>query len=398
MMRIAVMWNDIGHYHAERMIALQNVMGIDLRVIESKGVPGFGNFRAAFERIQKINLLNLGLDPNTKLEVIRNKVYEALDTIKPDAVFVAGWSTRVSIVALDWCSRKRIPSIIMSDSTEIDKVRYRWKELIKRRILKMSSAMFVAGSLHAAYAEKLGMRKSQISVGYDVVDNQHFHDGANKARIHDNLNRQKYSLPPRYLLCCARFVEKKNHIQMLRAFELYKKKNLSDDIHLVLVGGGILDSEIRSFVHSNNLDASVHIKGFQSYDDMPVLYGLAEALILPSVEEQWGLVVNEAMACGLPILLSSHCGCAVDLVRDGHNGFIFDPYDVESIARSLSKFCSRATDKILMSNISLNIISAWDLMRFKDGFETALENAIAVPIPSRSLLNALLTKLLVLRA
>ena len=77
--------------------------------------------------------------------------------------------------------------------------------------------------------------------------------------------------------------------------------------------------------------------GFKQYDELPIYYGLAGAFIHASTTEQWGLVVNEAMAAGLPVIVSERCGCAPDLVENGRNGFTFDPYDVDALTHLMLK-------------------------------------------------------------
>ena len=105
-----------------------------------------------------------------------------------------------------------------------------------------------------------------------------------------------------------------------------------DAWHLVLLGDGELRGELERRIALPDLAGAVILRGFRQYDELPAFYGLARAFVHASTTEQWGLVVNEAMAAGLPVLVSARCGCAQDLVRNGVNGFTFDPYDVEELA------------------------------------------------------------------
>jgi glycosyltransferase involved in cell wall biosynthesis len=100
----------------------------------------------------------------------------------------------------------------------------------------------------------------------------------------------------------------------------------------VLLGDGELRSSLESQVSRLGLQGSVLLPGFKQYPELPEYYARAGAFIHASTTEQWGLVVNEAMASGLPVLVSNRCGCARDLVQDGVNGFTFDPYNVEQMA------------------------------------------------------------------
>ena len=95
----------------------------------------------------------------------------------------------------------------------------------------------------------------------------------------------------------------------------------------------------------SDLAGDVILAGFKQYDELPAYYGLASAFVHASTTEQWGLVVNEAMASGLPVLVSDRCGCAPDLVEDGVNGFTFDPYDVEALAGLMQRVAAMTDER-----------------------------------------------------
>jgi 1,2-diacylglycerol 3-alpha-glucosyltransferase len=99
----------------------------------------------------------------------------------------------------------------------------------------------------------------------------------------------------------------------------------------VLLGDGPLKETLFHQVARMGLTDRVRFPGFKQYDELPIFYGLASAFIHASSSEQWGLVVNEAMASRLPVLVSERCGCAPDLVQNGVNGFTFDPFDIKNI-------------------------------------------------------------------
>ena len=102
---------------------------------------------------------------------------------------------------------------------------------------------------------------------------------------------------------------------------------------LVLLGDGPLKADICRLISDFRLHGHVHLRGFIQYRELPAYYALADAFVHASTTEQWGLVVNEAMATGLPVIVSNRCGCVPDLVAEGKNGFTFDPGSVESLAK-----------------------------------------------------------------
>jgi len=147
----------------------------------------------------------------------------------------------------------------------------------------------------------------------------------------------------------------------------------------VVCGAGPLGEELKSLATRLALQG-VHWPGFASYEDLPACYGLASAFILPSLKDTWGLVVNEAMAAGLPVLVSDRVGCRHDLVEDGGNGFPFDPGDVDDMASKMLHMAALSDEeRARMGRRSAEIIAAWGPGRFAAGLWSCYESAIAAP-------------------
>ena len=154
----------------------------------------------------------------------------------------------------------------------------------------------------------------------------------------------------------GRYSPEKNLLRLLEAYGLYRQGSATK-WSLVLVGDGPQRSELERFVSRSGLEG-VLFKRFAPIQDLPTYYALAGCFILPSTVDPWGLVVNEAMACGLPVIVSDLCGCAPELVQEGENGFRCDPYDVGAIAALLGRMASLdANLRQNMRHISRKIIS-----------------------------------------
>jgi glycosyltransferase involved in cell wall biosynthesis len=164
----------------------------------------------------------------------------------------------------------------------------------------------------------------------------------------------------------------------------------SDLWSLVLLGDGPLRPTL-------NLHAHVQMPGFKQYPDLPAYYALAGAFIHASTTEQWGLVVNEAMASGLPVLVSNRCGCAPDLVKDGMNGFTFDPYNVEQLAQLMLKISAFNFPLSDFGVASQRIIANWGPERFASGLKAAAEMALKVGPVKPSIVQRLVLKALLIR-
>src|SRR5207249_5035240 len=155
-----------------------------------------------------------------------------------------------------------------------------------------------------------------------------------------------------YFLASARFVEKKNLTSLIRAYAEYRDRlkgiGVTDPGYkgapwdLVLLGDGPLRETLNAQLSTLNLHSHVHLPGFKQYDELPVYYALANAFVHASTTEQWGLVVNEAIASGLPVIVSERCGCVPELVQG--NGFTFDPMDEHELASLLFRMATLSDD------------------------------------------------------
>src|SRR6185369_3877323 len=313
---------------------------------------------------------------------------EELGSFAPDCVFIPGWSRRYSIASLRWCFTHGIPAVLMSETTEHDAPRFRWKEWIKRRIITGYSAALVGGSLHAEYLVGLGMPRDRILQGYDAVDNDYFQRTAAAARAQSARFRQEFRLPAKYFLASARFIEKKNLCCLVEAYGKYReasaeaawsgrKTGETEVWSLVLLGDGHLRPALHRLVCQLRLEPFVILPGFKQYSELPVYYGLANAFVQASTSEPWGLVVNEAMASGLPVLVSNRCGCAPDLVCEGRNGFTFGPGNCGQIAELMLRFSEPSFPLSRFGKTSIEIISNWGLDRFSRALLAAARKATA---------------------
>ncbi len=135
---------------------------------------------------------------------------------------------------------------------------------------------------------------------------------------------------------------------------------------------------------AETIDCGGHVltPGYKQYDELPAYYGLASAFVMPSLSETWGLVVNEAMAAGLPVIVSDRCGCAPDLVREGRNGLLFDPRDADALAGAMGHLAHGGADRASMGEASRAIIAGWGPGRFALGLRAAVDAALTAPRPS----------------
>lgn len=381
---IAVVFARLGPYHLARLRGAASVLGragVGLAAISVAGTDR----TYAWDRVEDAGICPTHLlFPDQRYEdippaLLARRMEECLDAIRPCAVALPGWVFPEALSGLEWCARTRTAAVLMSESSRHDHMRIWLREWFKRNRVRRFRSALVGGHWHYEYARQLGLPRAAIFTGYDAVDNDYFRAGADQARAEGEALRSRLRLPARYVLTSSRFVRVKNIDGLLKGYARYRAVS-PEPRDLVICG----DGEERDYLHRLarllGIAGSVHWPGFVQYPELPNYYALADAFILASTTEPWGLVVNEAMASGLPVLVSDRCGCSADLVREGENGFTFAP-DPEHIARALGRLpdaagCramgqrSRAlVEHFSPENFGRNLLEAARLALARDGRE-----------------------------
>ncbi len=374
---VAVLFDRLGPYHCSRLRAVA-------RRTDAVAIEFCGETREyAWDPVATGDIPRVTLFPGQSSASVSNracwqKLSTTLDTLSPSCLAVPGWGTPFALSALSWCRKRGRPAVIMSESTAWDEPRRPWKELLKRRIVQNATAGLVGGRPHAEYLASLGIPPEHIFLGYDAIDNAYFEDQAKAVRASGGAFRAALGLPEKYFLASNRFVAKKNLPALIQAYAAYRDQIGSGAWSLVLLGDGPGRASLVAQIAALNLQSYVQMPGFKQYADLPAYYALAAGFVHASTTEQWGLVVNEAMACGLPVLVSDRCGCARDLVNG--NGWTFDPNDVHALSSALRKLTELPEDeRLALGDRSRELIAAWSPDRFGDGLSAAMAAARCAP-------------------
>jgi glycosyltransferase involved in cell wall biosynthesis len=380
---ICAVVRDVGHYHHVRFQAFAGIRSAAIAVVEVVNRGTFTPFNRAVagdEEYRRLTLFPGEAIENIGTRVLRGHLRRQLDAICPAVTCVNGWSSPEALATLEWCVDRGTPAVLMSESTVLDKRRPFLADSVKRRLLRLYSAALAGGSRPIQYLRRLGFPETAVFPGYDVVDNAHFHRFQPRDEAGPAARRS--------LLVCCRFVPVKNLPRLLGAYARYRQAAGSPAWELVIAGDGPEREKLSGLITALHLNGSVRLAGFVQYDGLPALYARAGAFILPSVSEPWGLVVNEAMAAGLPVLVSKRCGCAPDLVEEGRNGFTFDPYDTEQLAGLMLRLSTMSdAERAAMGQASRQIISRWTPETFATNLSKAVEVALAAPRPKATLLD-----------
>lgn len=276
-----------------------------------------------------------------------------LESSEPQAVMCVGYNRKYVWSVAFCCRRLGIPVVMLLVGWEQERPRVFWKEWAKHLFCeRFFTAAVATGSRAADYAQKLGIPPAHIWIAGNVVDNEHFSRPLGSA---DSLAGS--NLPPHFLTV-ARLSAEKNFPSLLTAFAAYR--NRGGTWHLRIAGTGPEEEDLKDLVPPTCRDF-VHWLGWKQHEDLPALYAAASCFVLPSLIEPWGLVVNEAMAAGLPVLVSRQCGCLPELCRRGVNGYDFDPLDTLALADLMLEMSSDHVDLAAMGQASRVLIAPYSL-------------------------------------
>jgi 1,2-diacylglycerol 3-alpha-glucosyltransferase len=383
-MTFAVCFTNFGPYHLARLRALAGRLAEDgIRLVAYEVADREQTYPWSRSRLEE-PFKWITLFPDRELETIepaacRRAMVEALDRDSPDALALVGYARPESMAAARWARRRGRPAILMSESQAVDRPRRWWKELIKTRRVREFDAALVGGPSHRDYLVELGMPPDRIALGYNAVDNDYF---AARADFWRASPQGPSGLPgaPFFLTVC-RFAPEKNLVRLIRAFARYREQsNRTTAWDLVLCGDGPRAADVQDAIARSGFESAIHRPGFLQADALSRYYAHAAAFVLPSLSEPWGLVVNEAAACGLPLLVSSRTGCAGTLVPDpeGTTGGRFDPLDLEEMTTKLAWMAALdGEDRRAMGLRAAGVVSSWGPDRFARGAMEALEFARA---------------------
>ncbi|HYM79322.1 MAG TPA: glycosyltransferase family 4 protein [Candidatus Dormibacteraeota bacterium] len=282
----------------------------------------------------------------------------ALSAESPDAILCGGYSYVASWQAQLWARSRNIPFLLWSESNLQDARRgYALVEMMKAEFLRRCDGFVVPGTSALEYLRAHKLREDRIFIAPNAVDNDLFSRAAAMAQKHSAEYRHDLDLPPRYFLFVGRLVREKGVFDLLSAYARLNDQ-LREEFGLVFVG----DGSCRELLQQQAAAVSpgvIKFAGFAQREQLAAYYALAEMLVLPTYTDTWGLVVNEAMASGLPVIVSSVAGCAADLVRPDWNGLLVPPGNVSALTSALTALAGQTGLRVVMGARSAQHISQY---------------------------------------
>jgi len=250
------------------------------------------------------------------------------------AFIVHGWNTKSFWQAITACRKKGVPIIARGDSylfTNVSFLKRLLKYPIYRWFIPRFSGYMAAGTHSKEYYLHYGADKNKIFVVPHAVDNDFFAKRAASFFNERMVLRKTWNIPENafVFLFAGKLIRKKKPLDFIKAIGIARRD--SPNIFGLVVGDGPLRKTLENIVKKKNIP--VTFTGFLNQTEIPKAYAVSDMLVLPSgVGETWGLVVNEAFACGLPAIVSDKVGCAPDLVHSGKTGETYRCADIKRLS------------------------------------------------------------------
>lgn len=336
--RVAIITEIIAPYRVPVFNALARTSSIDPHVIFlSENDPSLRDWRVCTEEIR----FSYDVLPSWRRRVagynflLNWGMERQLRRISPDILICGGYNYVGSWQAARWCTNNGVPLVLWAESTDRDNRRgYAPVEFLKRYFVTRCDGCVAAGQSTVEYLVSLGVPEHAIIRAPDAVDNDYFTRRSELVRREAARYRAMYKLPERYFLYVGRLIRAKGIFDLLDAYAGLAPE-LRSEIALVVAGDGRSRAELERRAEAIH-PGRVHFAGFLQREDLAPVYALADMLVFPTHSDPWGLVVNEGMAAGLPVITTTAAGCAADLVSNHRNGLVIPPGDRKKLAAAMS--------------------------------------------------------------
>lgn len=300
-----------------------------------------------------------------------------INRYNPEALLIYGWKHQSHLSVLKFFHGKililfRGDSTVLDDSSSL----YFWN-LLRYTILKFVyqkvDYVLSPGIATDKYFLKSGLKENKIIRAEHAVDNERFMTLSNKELV--DLNELRSSLFASsneiIYLFAGKFISKKNPILLIKAF--VQLKHLKNNVRLLFVGNGDLENNIKEMIASLpiSIASSITLLPFQDQVKIKLLYRIASVFVLPSKSETWGLSVNEALACGIPVIVSDKCGCANDLVIHQDNGLVFESENEQDLVEKMLLMTDEAT-RMRLANKTKESLKKYSYYSFKSALNNIL--------------------------
>jgi glycosyltransferase involved in cell wall biosynthesis len=294
-----------------------------------------------------------------------------LSRFGPDVCIVLGYEHLAKWIAYAWCVLSGTPYVIRGESNDLPR-RSAWRRLAKAAVLgplyRHAGAVSAIGTLNARYSRGYGARGDRVVVAPYSVDGTRF-ERALDLSVTDARTTLGLPLNATLALFCGKLIPKKRPLETVRAFARAAASRPA--LHLAIAGDGPLKQAVAAEAARLGVADRVHFLGFINQQELPLAYRACDFLVLPSALEPWGLVVNEAMHCGITAIVSDQVGAAADLALDGAAALVVPVDDVEALAQAIALLADDRDLRVKMSRAAHARIAEWSIDQTVEGILAA---------------------------
>lgn len=286
---------------------------------------------------------------------------------KPDVIICGGWHHYTYWLALAYARITKTRFLIWSESTLKDeRASSQIKDKLKRWIVNQANGYIVPGKAQKDYLTNFGASEEKIWIARNAVDNIFTLSAESKCE-QQQIWKQKLNLKGCVILFVGRLIDEKGIPELLQAFTLLSQ----DNVTLAIVGSGACEQTYQNYCQQKKLE-NIIFTGFKSEDELVKYYAAADIFVFPTRSDPWGLVINEAMAAGLPIVCSTAAGAAGDLIKEQVNGLIVPVGDAISLSKALQRLIINENLRKQMGLESRLIINDYTPETMAQGFKEAI--------------------------
>jgi glycosyltransferase involved in cell wall biosynthesis len=394
--RVLLLHNFLSPYRVPLFEALARRFDLDVWILgDIRAVRDWpADAPGAQFRLRALPHVAIPLGSRYNVILLNYSLPRELARLKPDVIICCGWDTPASFYASFYAKWTNTPFILWSGSTaaEATLLRRATNPLVQG-LVKRASAWLAYGSRAKEYLVSLGAVAEETYLAYNTVDLPAFaaaSAGADKKSLRDRLG-----IATKYVaLYCGNLLDLKGVGDLIEAFgtvcgqartdtdghEREKDERAADrraaDITLVLVGSGKHEARYRARARALGIIERVVFAGFVARSEMPSFYAIGDILVVPSRSEVWGLVINEALACGVPAIATDACGAAPDLIHEGENGSIVPARNIEALAGAITAFFEHPERHEAMRAAARASIAPFTIERAADAFVDAVRCAL----------------------
>ena len=379
--RLAIVASHVIQYQDPLFRLLAAETDIDLTVLycSRHGLEQFRDADMATTLAWDIDLLgyphrflwNASKDLNRGFwRLVNPGIIGALIRNRPDAVlFMTGWGAFTALLGMLTCWLFRIPFFLYGDSSfppPEDSARSRIRAGLLRMLFGLATGFMTSGVLNAAYYRHYGADPRRFFLLPWAIDNERF--ARERAPRPELRAEHGIASDAVVFLFSAKLVERKDPFALLKAYERMRHRARAA---VVFMGDGVLREPLERYAREHSLGGA-HFIGFVNQAAIPKHYAMADVFVLPSTYEPRGAVINEAMACGLPVVVTDRCGSIGDIVLGGDNAFIYPAGDAGALAEIMDRLVEDADLRKRMGERSRAIIATWDYRRGVAGVKEML--------------------------